>query len=313
VGGGAGGFNALFEGQRPVGFPDEPVYAHSDYLNTLADYGAVGFGLLFGAAALVAGRCAGARGLAGAAGTGLLAFALHLAVDFHLKIPALAMIVATLAALVTADAWPAAPPPPAGRPRRWVAAAVAAGWAALTAAWVVPQFQAEAIRLEARKRIDRMAADRVNVALRGPELDRIRAAFARALRLDPRNAQVWSDEAYVDSLRALAHPADTVTLGADAEREADRAVRLCPDVAEFWIRKGTALDMQYRWVEGGDCFVRALRLAPARADVWYYQAYHLSLVPNEAGPARAAADFSLRLDPGFLLAQLLRQRLGPGP
>jgi hypothetical protein len=55
--------------------------------------------------------------------------------------------------------------------------------------------------------------------------------------------------------------------------------------------------------------VHALQLAPARADVWYYQAYHLSLAEVEVGPAMAAADVCLRLDPGFLLAQLLRQRL----
>jgi hypothetical protein len=59
--------------------------------------------------------------------------------------------------------------------------------------------------------------------------------------------------------------------------------------------------------------IKALQLAPGRADVWYYQAYHLSLVPNEAGPAAAAADVCLRLDPGFLLAQILRQRLGASP
>ncbi|HEY5080270.1 MAG TPA: O-antigen ligase family protein, partial [Opitutaceae bacterium] len=93
-GGGAGSFDMLFEPFRPEGYRDEPVYAHCDYLNTLCDYGSVGFLLFFGAAAAVAWRCAGARGLAGAAFTGLLAFSLHLLVDFHLKIPALAMTAA---------------------------------------------------------------------------------------------------------------------------------------------------------------------------------------------------------------------------
>jgi hypothetical protein len=67
--------------------------------------------------------------------------------------------------------------------------------------------------------------------------------------------------------------------------------------------------MQRRWLDGGHCFIRALRLAPFRPDVWYYQAYHLSLVSNEVGPAIADASFCLRLDPGFRLAQALRQRL----
>ena len=138
----------------------------------------------------------------------------------------------------------------------------------------------------------------------------IGGALARATSLDPMNAQAWSDRAYVGSLLALVYPGRTVELGVKVEGEAGRAVDLCPVVAEFWIRKGTGLDMQRRWIDGGSCFVRALQLAPARADVWYYQAYHLSLASTEVGPAMAASDFCLRLDPSFLLAQVLRQRLG---
>jgi hypothetical protein len=52
-----------------------------------------------------------------------------------------------------------------------------------------------------------------------------------------------------------------------------------------------------------------LQLAPYRTDVWYYQAYHLSLKSTEIGPAMAAAEYSLRLDPSFLFAEALRQQL----
>jgi hypothetical protein len=139
-GGGAGAFDALFEPYRPVGYRDQPYYAHCDYLNTLADYGLTGFILLFGAVAAVAWRCARARGLAGAAFTGLLAFALHLLVDFHMKIPALAMIVATVAALVTQEAWPAAPARvrAAGLPARALALVGACAVLALAGTWAVP-------------------------------------------------------------------------------------------------------------------------------------------------------------------------------
>ncbi len=310
-GGGAGGFDALFESYRPEGYRDQPYYAHCDYLNTLADYGLTGFVLLFGAAAAVAWRCARARGLAGAAFTGLLAFALHLLVDFHMKIPALAMIVATVAALVTQEAWPSAPGTPrAGAPARALALGAALGVLALACAWAVPKYRAEETRRAARERVDKMAMAGVDVRTRGDALAEIRGEIARAATIDPLNAQAWSDRAYVDSLWALVEPAQTKELGVDVVREADRAIALCPIVAEFWIRKGTGLDMQGRWPEGGDCFVQALQIAPVRADVWYYQAYHLSLVEREAGPALAAANLSLRLDPGFLLAQVLRQRLG---
>ena len=100
----------MFEPYRPIGYRDEPVYAHGDYINTLSDYGAVGFILLFTAVGVIGWRCACSRGLAGArpAFTGLVAFAFHLVVDFHLKIPALAMTFAAIAAFVTAEAWPKA-------------------------------------------------------------------------------------------------------------------------------------------------------------------------------------------------------------
>jgi len=313
LGGGAGSFDVLFEPFRPEGYRDQPYYAHSDYLNTLADYGAVGFILLFGAAAVVAWRCARARGLAGAAFTGLLAFALHLLVDFHMKIPALAMIVATVAALVTAKAWPegqgmAAPAP--GLPARAAALFVALAAIVLAFGYAVPKYRAEESRRASRERIDKIALAGTDVSGEREALSKFGDGCARAVALDPGNAQAWSDWAYSDTLWALADPRRTVELGVDAERKAGRAVAICPVVWEFWVRKGTALDMQRRWIEGGECFVRALQLAPLRADSWYYQAYHLSLVSTEAGPALAAANLCLRLDPGFLLAQALRQRLG---
>jgi hypothetical protein len=314
-GGGAGAFDALFEPYRPVGYVDQPYYAHCDYLNTLADYGVTGFILLFGAVGIIAWRCARARGLAGAAFTGLLAFALHLLVDFHMKIPALALVVATIAALVTSESWPMGPRTPgsAAALRPWARPAslcFAAAAVVLILAGAVPKYRAEETRRAAREKIDRMAIAGVDVSRESDALTAIRSSLARAIILDPSNAQAWSDKAYADSLWALVNPEQTVLLGGQVESEARRAVAICPVIAEFWIRQGTGLDMERRWLDGGACFVRALRLAPARPDVWYYQAYHLSLVPNEAGPAIAAADVCLRLDPGFPLAQALRQRLG---
>jgi len=310
LGGGAASFDPLFESYRPEGYIDQPYYAHCDYLNTLADYGAVGFVLLFGAAAIVAWRCARARGLAGAAFTGLIAFALHLLVDFDLKIPALAMIFATVGALVTAEAWPARTRGASRVPGRVAAILTAAAVLAAAIIWALPKYEAEEARRSAREQIDVMARTGADVSREGDTLSEISRRLSSAVVLDPSNAQTWSDKAYTDSLTALVYPKQVAELGRSAESEARSALDLCPVVWEYWVRLGTGLDMQRRWIEGGDCYVRALQLAPNRADVWYYQAYHLSLVSNEAGPAIAAADLSLRLDPGFLLAQALRQRLG---
>jgi tetratricopeptide (TPR) repeat protein len=172
-----------------------------------------------------------------------------------------------------------------------------------------PKYQAEKYRWAARESIDKMAKAGTDAATQGDVLKRAFLGLDRAISLDPRDAQVWSDRAYVDSLLARVHPDQTRQLGESAFADADRAVGICPVFAEFWVRRGTGLDMQGRWYDGGSNFVRALQIAPMRADIWYYEAYHLSLKQTEYGPAMADADFSLRLDPGFLLAQLLRQEL----
>ena len=115
-GGGAGSYNVLFEKYRPEGYQDEPLWPHDDYLNTLSDYGAVGFVLFFGVGAGVAwrgwrGRAPRARdwldepAMAGAMVAGLAAFGLQLLLEFHFKIPALAMAFAVITALLVQRAW----------------------------------------------------------------------------------------------------------------------------------------------------------------------------------------------------------------
>lgn len=310
LGSGAGSYDASFEAYRPEGNLDQPTYAHCDYLNTLSDYGAVGFILALVPGLVLMRRWLRARGLAGAAATGLLAFSLHLLVDFDLKIPALAMTAATVGALVTAEAWPG--PDGARRPStltRVLLAGAAAAVCVATLEWVVPKFRAEEARRRAREAIDGMAQSGADVSRRGEAMAQIRARLARAVALDPGNAQAWSDSAYADSLWALVRPAEAQALGAKAVREAGRAVVLCPIVAEYWIRQGVGFDMERRWMEGGDCFSKALQLAPNRPDCWYYQAYHLSADPAESAVALASVDYALRLDPEYLLAQSLRQRL----
>jgi hypothetical protein len=313
-GGGAGCFDVLFEAYRPEGFRDEPVYSHCDYLNTLADYGVVGFVLFFGPAAYVGLRGSRARGLAAAAWIGLLAFWLHLLVDFHLKMPALAMISAAIAALVVQEAWPGKAEPTdsntyRARPSLFAAWCTAAAVMSFVVFCAVPKYRAEKFRWAARETVDKLIIAGSDLAGAREAFTKVSAGLDRAVALDPIDGQAWSDRAYANSLWSHIDPARTSLLGPLVVADADKAIALCPVFAEFWIRKGSGLDMQHRWVEAGDCFVRALQIAPMRADVWYYEAFHLSLRPTEFGPAMEDANFCLRLDPGFLLAQALRQRL----
>ena len=321
VGGGAGSFNVRFEKFRPERYQDEPLWAHNEYLNTLSDYGAAGFSLFFGAVLVIAWRCVRERAprrrdgfdhpmLAGALTAGLVAFGLQLLVDFHFKIPALAMAFAMVSALLVQRAWPAGEPGGAAssgsRARDFVLAA-----AVLVAAvtYVLPFYRGESLRYAARQAINRMAAKAPDQAEQRIILTRARADLTRAGEIAPGNAQTWADLAYVSALWTHLEPARSVELGCEAERAADRALALAPIVPEFWLRRGVALDLQGRWSDAGEAFIPALQLAPASANVWFYHAFHLGLNPSTLELADAAAAFCLHLDPGNKQTQNLRQQL----
>ncbi|HYP18216.1 MAG TPA: hypothetical protein VEQ65_13470, partial [Opitutus sp.] len=131
----------------------------------------------------------------------------------------------------------------------------------------------------------------------------------RAVELSPGNGAAWADFSYATTLQVRSDPTQAKSLGREAEAYANRALACSKVIPEFWVRRGVALDLRGRRVEGGGAFIEALRLAPASAAIWYYQAFHLSLDPSEPGRALAAAAFCLRLDPGNHEAQALRQRL----
>ncbi|HZP59449.1 MAG TPA: O-antigen ligase family protein, partial [Opitutaceae bacterium] len=314
LGGGAGAFDVLFEKYRPKNYRDEPVWAHNDYLNTLADYGAAGFILFLGAAALMARRCV--RGLGEAPGwaaglaVGLTAFALQTFTDFNLKIPALALLAAALAAALVRATWPVEKN--GAFPARWKFFLPAAAVAVLAAetCMVLPRYRAEAERQAARESIDRLAAA-PDPAAEPAVLAAAQAALADATGRDPSNAQAWADLAYVTALQARGAPARAGALGRSAEAVADRALAASPFVIEFWIRRGVARDLQGRHGAAGDDFRRALELAPHSATAWFYQAYHLSLEPSlkAQSDAKLAVESCLQLDPGNRAALALAQRL----
>jgi O-antigen ligase/cytochrome c-type biogenesis protein CcmH/NrfG len=329
---GAGSFNVEIEKYRPEGFRDDPQWAHNEYLNTLSDYGVVGFVLLFGGVASTVvvvirrrsrGRSAGGEEaetswvdaplVRTALGVGLLAFAMQLFVDFHFKIPALGMAVAASAALLAGGSQ--------GRGQAGlgpdIRARVAAGAALVILVLLVgvialPHYRSEAARYGPRRDIDAMALRNEALGTQRPVVERARAAFARATEIEPSNAQAWSDLSYATALWSHQESERSGTLGAEAETHARRAIALAPEVFEFHIRLGVALDMQGRYVEAGESFTEALRLAPMRSLSWYHLAFHQSLQPATRKLAASAIATSLRLDPGNATAEALRQQLSAG-
>jgi len=327
LGTGGGSYNTLFERHRPEGFRDEPQWAHNDYLNTLSDYGTVGFLLFFGASAVVAVLAAGNRArqpalvtraligwesvdVTNALGVGLGAFALSLFVDFHFKIPALAMTVAVIAGELVQRSWSVPSGQPVGIKVQVGLLTACLAVALFTLGVAVPIYRAEAARYAGRQAIDRLAM-KPNPSLNEQRetLTAAAVAFSDAVALDSGNAQAWADRAYVTELWAHVAPARMNELGKEAEVAAGEALARSLDVPEFWIRRGVALDMQGRWNEAGGAFIKALELAPINSTVWYYHAYHLSLNEIAKPLARAAIESSLRLDPSSRSAIALRSRL----
>ena len=271
---------------RPEGNRDQPIYAHCDYLNTLSDYGAVGFVLLFGAAGgLWRGGARGARGLAGAAVTGLLAFALHLLRRLPPEDPRAGddrrddrgarhgRGVAGRGAGRERAPGPLARPvaAPRGRGRRRVHGLLGR----------FPSTGPTRPGGSAREKIDRLARAGADVSGERDVLAGVRAAPRQGGRARSRERPGVVRQGLCGFALGAGGPARTVVLGVEAARDAGRALDLCPVVAEFWIRRGVGLDMQGRWMDGGRrASSRALQIAPARADGWYYQAYHLSLSPG---------------------------------
>lgn len=330
---GAASYNTLFEKHRPEKFPVEPQWAHNDYLNTLSDYGAAGFLLFFGGAGFIAWRAwrgapreagesgGGRRGdwlesppTLSALGIGLLAFAFQLALDFHFKIPALALSFAAVAGLAVRRAWPLAAAEERARP----AARIASGAAALASLGVAlavlrPMHEAEGLRYRARQSLDRVAAATPEPAVARARLEEARDALQRAVAIHPANAQAWADLAYVHILRAGTEPGRNGQLGREAEAAADRALAISGAPFEFWVRRGVARDMQGRWLDAGNDTMQAVLCAPTNPLAWYHHAYHLSLKPTEQKLARAAVAFCLRLDPYNDAGLALRQRLAVSP
>lgn len=326
-GGGAGSFNVRFDQHRREDFQDEPVWAHNDYLNTLSDYGVVGFGLFFGAVVLIAVLTMRAKETSANAAAranerwwiapsvvGLMAFALQLFVEFHLKIPALALIVATIAAMVIQTVWTNAPrTSPASKLVKAVSAGLAVLVAAVTLGIVVPIYRAEALRQGARQSIDRSTAlGTMDANAWQRTVDAALRDLTQAVEIDGHNGAAWADLSYALSLSVPFQPGRAAELGRDAQRAADRALACSSAPAEFWIRRGVARDLQGFRVEAGADYVTALQRAPTKGLVWYYHAVHMSLDANNNALALASLRFSLRLDPGNRQAQALLKRLADG-
>jgi O-antigen ligase len=120
LGVGPGHYDIEFPSVRPPEVQQRPQFAHNDYLNTLCEWGLAGLGIIAAACGLLYGgifkawrglrkapnelgsRNSGRAAFVVGAAVGVLAVMIHCAVEFDMQIPAIALTVVTLMALLTA-------------------------------------------------------------------------------------------------------------------------------------------------------------------------------------------------------------------
>jgi len=199
VGHGLGAFHDAFPPMKRANGTLRVEHAENEFLETLAETGALGLGLaLFGFFVLlrasgVAGETARlGRGVASGAAAALVALAVHGALDFDLRIPADAALAALAAAAAAAGAGVRLAPL-----GRFACAVLATGAAALLAgALLLPAPLATPARDEARR-----AAASTNDAVRALRLARAEALLVQSLRARPADAESWLFLAWVRAAR----------------------------------------------------------------------------------------------------------------
>lgn len=287
LGVGADHFQYRYFAHRDPWLQTNPVRVHNDYLNTLCDYGLVGFGLAFSAgAALFLGACRAlirARGetarnrrgdgdtmnlLAGAV-AGALALAVHSLFDFNLHIRANLFLAAVVAGLIAVGIRESLEPGTRKRPglssapvlRRWLGAGAAIALVA-GCIWQLRSGLPEALALR-----------RFNAAAWGSR--EAQEALQHATRSEPGNPQTLMRLG--DHFRQLSMlgEGDYEERGREAIHWYERARAQMPWSPLPPMSLGMCLDWLGRHDEAGKYFERMIRLDPngnrAKAMMgWHY-------------------------------------------
>lgn len=297
---GPGHFDHRFRQYRPDAVQIRPDRVHNDYLNTLTDLGVVGAALLV--ATMIATVAAVVRmwphvcrakkdfgnpltnkfAFVLGASAGLLALAIHSAVDFNLHIPANALVATVLLALLvshlryaTRSCWFRL-----GGVGRAVVLTPLVLLVAVLAWQLVPQ---------ARQYYWlRVAAGTAPLSLERA------AALERAFAADPRNAEVASERGELSRAWAWNQMGDDAAHARDAMTWHERAARWNPCDPNPPLRYGMCLDWLERTTESPEWYRRAEALDPNSYFVAAYVGWHF-IQTGDYSAARLWLERSLRL------------------
>lgn len=261
----------------------DPVHAHSDYLELLAEYGiigAVGFGLVLGTHAL-----SGLRALSraahgplrdlhpqesashdGAAMTigALSAFAAYLAhsaIDFNLHIPGNALLFAFIFGVLANPLGDEQKPSNDAAPERWLLLPIGLALIVFAALKLPGEFWSEKAR----------------VALRSHQFSAAITLANRALEHAPRNPDVhfYIGEANRNLARTVPLRAMQHSLLENAATAYRASIAIFPADENAWVRLGQALDGLREFSAAETAYLTAIQLDPNLGVLYAFYAAHL--------------------------------------
>jgi len=284
---GTGAGTYLFKGRqyRRPELQGDPVHAHSDYLELLAEYGVVGaVGMTAFLLIHIAVGCIGLRKLAKTrirdhynadtgiclalqvgALTAVAAYIAHSVVDFNLHLPGNALFFAFIFGILVA--------PGLHKPQAQLEGGK--GFVLLVRVallGIVLVLSAQCLR---RLRPEYLA-EKARVSLREKNMD-LAGYFARqAIALDDRNPQslYYLGKSLLVKSEKVSKDQRTETLH-KAGQAMDKALELSPDDVIYWIRKGQILDASGKLAEARKAYENAVRLDPNSGMVRIYFSKHL--------------------------------------
>jgi O-antigen ligase len=285
--------------RRPQLQPD-PIHAHSDYLELLAEYGIIGASVVgiflivhLGAGIRGHGRLLALRrddpyrsspelALNIGALTAVAAYFAHSAVDFNLHLPGNALLFAFIFGLLANPSVPNRTgdeeDPAAGYVYpRWWARPIVPGLAALLVALVAPLYPGE------------YYASRARIANREGRYDEGAAHAQRALTYEQRNPFIYLylGQAYrLNATRRIPDPAEL-----KKAKEAYLAGLAVFEMDEtLWVRLAQTLDALGEYRDARRAYERAIQLDPKLAILYGYYARHLEKVGRHEEAKAALAE-----------------------
>lgn len=294
-------FDHQFRRYRPYQFQMRPEFVHNDYLNTLVDWGIVGFIIVAGSLAAfffsaiplwvearqerqdIGANASNRKALVYAVLIGMVAILMHSLVDFHFHIPANAILAIGLMAAVLAigQTRETARFLTPGIPGKLVLTLILA----LTAIWLIPESRLKYRegKLYTESNIESLPADAEMRLLHQMHV------------LDPMNAnttirigEIWRVLAFTDE----GHNYHAQAM--EGQRWFEKTIALNPWNAAAYVRLGICLDIQRNYEGALPYYQQAEKLDPKGAETMAWIGWH-HLQNDEYAKAREYLTRSLQL------------------